>query len=185
MASSRWGSCWGCALDKGIFWAGIGGGGRIGGPAPRVAGPGMAGATVTGIVRAERPRGGGSAGVAGRVVRRAKAAGVWRESDGGVRCGARADSAGRFRCRLVQARAEVGAGRRSQPHSGPQIAVQQQAAQQRHALQGGNRQHQPTRAQRAPGSRRRVLCHFPPRATVLDVKFPVKGNGLRPRVSGL
>ena len=106
-----WGSCWGCALDKGIFWAGIGGGGRIGGPAPRVAGPGMAGATVTGIVRAERPRGGGSAGVAGRVVRRAKAAGVWRESDGGVRCGARADSAGRFRCRLVQARAEVaGAG---------------------------------------------------------------------------
>ena len=30
--------------------------------------------------------------------------------------------------------AEVGAGRRSQPHAGPQIAAQQQAAQQRHAL---------------------------------------------------
>ena len=30
--------------------------------------------------------------------------------------------------------AEVGAGRRPQPHAGPQIAAQQQAAQQRHAL---------------------------------------------------
>ena len=36
--------------------------------------------------------------------------------------------------RLAQARAEVGAGRRSQPHAGPQIAAQQQAPQQRHAL---------------------------------------------------
>ena len=34
----------------------------------------------------------------------------------------------------AQARAEVGTGRRSQPHAGPQIAAQQQAAQQRHAL---------------------------------------------------
>ena len=34
----------------------------------------------------------------------------------------------------AQAPAEVGAGRRSQPHAGPQIAAQQQAAQQRHAL---------------------------------------------------
>ena len=178
MASSRWGSCWGCALDKGIFWAGIGGGGRIGRPAPRVAGPGMAGATVTGIVRAERPRG------AEVPVRRARAAGVWRESDAAPAPTARVGS-GVAWVRLAQARAEVGAGRRSQPHSGPQIAAQQQAAQQRHALQGGNRQHQPTRAQRAPGSRRRVLCHFTPRATVLDVKFPVKGNGLRPRVSRL
>ena len=37
------------------------------------------GATVSGSVRAERPRGGRSAGVGGRVVRRTEAAGVWRE----------------------------------------------------------------------------------------------------------
>ena len=66
-------------LDKGISWAEISGCGRIGGPVPRVAGPGTAGATVTGSVRSERPRVGGSAGVAGRVVRRTEAAGVWRE----------------------------------------------------------------------------------------------------------
>ena len=46
-------------VHKGIFWAGIGGCVRIGGPAPCVAGPGAAGATVTGVVRAERPPGGG------------------------------------------------------------------------------------------------------------------------------
>ena len=70
----------GSPLDKDISWAEISGGGWIGGPAPRVAGPGTAGATVTGSVRSERPRVGGSAGVAGRgVMRRAEAAGVWRE----------------------------------------------------------------------------------------------------------
>ncbi len=36
--------------------------------------------------------------------------------------------------RPAQARAEVGTGRRSQPHAGPEIAAQQEAAQQRHAL---------------------------------------------------
>ena len=66
-------------VHKGIFWAGIGGCVRIGGPAPCVAGPGAAGATVTGVVRAERPPGGGRAGGAGRGVRRTEAAGVWRE----------------------------------------------------------------------------------------------------------
>ncbi len=72
-------------LDKGISWAGIGGGVRIGGLGPRVVGPGAAGVTVSGILRAERPHVGESAGVAGRAVRRTEAAGVWRESDGGVR----------------------------------------------------------------------------------------------------
>ena len=38
-------------FDKGIFWAGIGGGGRSGGPTPRVAGPKAAGATVSSSVR--------------------------------------------------------------------------------------------------------------------------------------
>ncbi len=65
-------------VDKGISWAEISGCGRIGGPAPRGAGPGTAGATVTGSVRSERPRVGGSAGGAGRGVRRTEAAGVWR-----------------------------------------------------------------------------------------------------------
>ena len=51
-------------LDKGIFWAGIGGDGRSGGPAPCVAGPGAARAPVRGVVRAERPRGGRIAGLA-------------------------------------------------------------------------------------------------------------------------
>ena len=69
----------GGTLHKGIFWAGIGGCVRIGGPTPGVAGPGAAGATVTGVLRAERPPGGGRAGGAGRGVRRTEAAGVWRE----------------------------------------------------------------------------------------------------------
>ena len=34
----------------------------------------------------------------------------------------------------AQARAEVGTGRRPQPHTGPQTAAQQQVPQQRHAL---------------------------------------------------
>ena len=54
-------------LHKDIFWAGIGGCVRIGGPAPCVAGPGAARATVSGVVRAERRRVGGRAGVAGRL----------------------------------------------------------------------------------------------------------------------
>ena len=52
---------------------------RIGGLGPRVAEPGAARATVSGVVRAERRCGGGGAGVAGRGVRRTEAAGVWRE----------------------------------------------------------------------------------------------------------
>ena len=118
------------ALDRGIFWAGIGGYVRIGGPGRRVAGSGAAGATVTGILRAERPRGGGRAGVAGRVVRRTAAAGVWRER---WRSAMRVGS-GVVGVHPAQARAEVGVRRRPQPHAGPQIAAQQQAAQQRHAL---------------------------------------------------
>ena len=43
-------------------------------------------------------------------------------------------SSGAAGVHLPQARAEVGTGRRAQPHAGPQIAAQQQAAQQRHAL---------------------------------------------------
>ena len=66
-------------VHKGIFWAGIGGCVRIGGPAPCMAGPGAARATVSGVVRAERRCGGGRAGGAGRGVRRTEAAGVWRE----------------------------------------------------------------------------------------------------------
>ena len=69
----------GTPLDKGISWVGIGGGGRRGGPAPRVSGPGAARATISGSVRAEGPHVGASAWVAGRVVRRTEAAGVWRE----------------------------------------------------------------------------------------------------------
>ena len=38
-------------------------------------------------------------------------------------------SSGAAGVHLPQARAEVGAGRRAQPHAGPQIAAQQQAAQ--------------------------------------------------------
>ena len=60
-------------VDKGISWLGIGSGIRIGGSAPREAVPGAAGATVSGSVRAERPCGGGRAGVAGRAVQRAEA----------------------------------------------------------------------------------------------------------------
>ena len=55
---------------KGIFWAGIGGGSRIGGPDLCVAGPKVAGATVTGNLGAEGPRVGGRAGGAGRAVRK-------------------------------------------------------------------------------------------------------------------
>ena len=54
-------------LDKGISWAGIGGGVRGGGSVPCVAGPGTAGATVKGSLRSERAKVGGSAGVADRV----------------------------------------------------------------------------------------------------------------------
>ncbi len=57
----------------------MGGSGGIGGLGPRVAGPGAAGAAVSGVLRSERPRAGGTAGGAGRVVRRTAAAGVWRE----------------------------------------------------------------------------------------------------------
>ena len=46
----------GVGLDKGIFWAGIGGCARIGGLGPRVARPGTAGATVSGSVRSGKPR---------------------------------------------------------------------------------------------------------------------------------
>ena len=49
------------------------------GPSRVWLGQGRLEATVTGSVRAERPRVGGSAGVAGRAVRRTEAAGVWRE----------------------------------------------------------------------------------------------------------
>ena len=60
------------------------------------------------------------------------------ESYGGVRCGSRAEVAAMIHVtagvHLVQARAEVGAGRRSQLHAGPQIAAQQQVPLQRHAL---------------------------------------------------
>ena len=79
-------------LDKGIFWAGIGGDGGSGGPAPCVAGPGAARATVSGVVGAERPRGGSIAGVAGRVRLRTEAAGVWRER---WRCAMRVPRPGR------------------------------------------------------------------------------------------
>ena len=71
-------------VDKGISGVGIGSGVWIGGPTPCGAGPGTAGATITGSLRSEKPRVGGSAGGAGRVVLRAKAAEVWRESDGEV-----------------------------------------------------------------------------------------------------
>ena len=66
---------------------------------------------------------------------------------------------GAARVHPAQARAEVRAGRRSEPHAGPQVTTQQQMPQQRHARvpgfrflaaravghgqQGGNRQHQP------------------------------------------
>ena len=85
-------------------------------------------------VAAARRRGGG-AGVAGRV-QRTEAAGAMEECDAGPAPAARVSSGAAVH--LPQAGdplgAEVGAGRRSQPHAGPQIAAQQQAAQQRHAL---------------------------------------------------
>ena len=55
------------------------------------------------------------------------------ECDAAPAPGARVGS-GAARVQPAQARAEVGTGRRSPPHAGPQIAAQQQAAQQRHAL---------------------------------------------------
>ena len=55
------------------------------------------------------------------------------ECDAGPAPRARVDS-GAAGVLPAQAPAEVGAGRRSQPYAGPQIAAQQQAAQQRHAL---------------------------------------------------
>ena len=64
----------------------------------------------------------------GRAVERAM-----EECDAGPAPTARVDS-GAAGVDSAQAPAEVGAGRRSQPHAGPQIAAQQQAAQQRHAL---------------------------------------------------
>ena len=112
-------------VDKGILWAGIGGCVRISGPAPCVAGPGAARATVSGSFRAERPLGGGRAGGAGRGVRRTEAAGMWRameESDAGPAPTARVGS-GVGGVRPAQARAEVGAGRGPQPHAGPEIAA--------------------------------------------------------------
>ena len=80
---------------------GIGGGGRIGGPAPGVAGPGMVGANVTGVVRAERPRVGGSAGVAGRGGRGVERA--MEECDAGPAPAARVGS-GAARVHPAQAR---------------------------------------------------------------------------------
>ena len=64
----------------------------------------------------------------GRAVERAM-----EECDAGPAPTARVDS-GAAGVDSAQAPAEVGAGRRAQPHAGPQIAAQQQAAQQRHAL---------------------------------------------------
>ena len=55
------------------------------------------------------------------------------ESDAGPAPTARVDS-GAAGVHPAQAPAEVGAGRRSQPHAGPQIAAQLEAAQQGHAL---------------------------------------------------
>ncbi len=55
------------------------------------------------------------------------------ECDVGPAPGARVGS-GAAGVHPAQACAEVGAGRRAQPHAGPQIAAQQQAAQQRYAL---------------------------------------------------
>ncbi len=68
-----------------------------------------------------------------RVVLKARAAGVWRECNEGPAPAARPGS-GAAGVHPAQGCAEVGARRRSQPHTGPQIAAQQQAAQQRHAL---------------------------------------------------
>ena len=66
-------------LDKGIFWAGIGGGGRSGGPAPRVAGPGAAGATGQRQCEVGHAPERQNCLSGGRVMRRTEAAGVWRE----------------------------------------------------------------------------------------------------------
>ncbi len=55
------------------------------------------------------------------------------ESDAGPAPATRVGS-GAAGVRLAQARAEVGARRRPQPHAGPEITAQQQVPQQRHAL---------------------------------------------------
>ena len=124
-------------LHKGISWVGIGSGIRIGGPAPCVAGSGAAGAGCDRRFEGRKApwgrqgRWGGPRGAedrSGRGVERAM-----EECDAGPAPTARVDS-GAAGILPAQARAEVGAGRRSQPHAGPQIAAQQQAAQQRHAL---------------------------------------------------
>ena len=75
----------GGGVDKGISGAGIGGSVRSGGPTPCVVESGTGGAPVTGSLRSKSRRLGASACGAGRVVLRARVAGVWRESDGGVR----------------------------------------------------------------------------------------------------
>ncbi len=84
----------GSGVHKGIFWAGIGGGVGIGGPAPRVAGPGAAGATVSGSVRAVRLQRGKIAGLAAAGCGGPRRSGCG-ESDGRVRCGSRAEGAGK------------------------------------------------------------------------------------------
>ena len=89
---------------KGIFWAGIGGGSRIGGPDLCVAGPKVTGATVTGILGAEGSRVGGRAGGAGRGGRSVEGE-RWRSA---MRVGS-----GAAGVRPAQARAEVGAGGRA------------------------------------------------------------------------
>ncbi len=148
-------------LHKGIFWAGIGGCVRIGGPAPCVAGPGAARATVSGVVRSERRRGGGQCRCGGpRGAEDRGGRGVERameECDAGAAPRARVGS-GAAGVHRAQARAEVGARRRPQPHAGPQTPAQQQAAQQRHALlqeavaaRGQRRQLGRVHTQRVPG----------------------------------
>ena len=113
-------------VDKGISGAGIGSGIWIDGPAPRVAGPGAAQAPVSGSVRAERPRGGGQCrwgGTCGAEDRGGR--GVERamsECDAGPAPRARVGS-GAAGVHPAQARAEVGTGRRAQPHAGPQTAA--------------------------------------------------------------
>ena len=115
-----------------FFWAGIGGGIGIGGPAPRGAGPKAAGATVRDRVRSGLLQRGRSACLAAALCggpRRPECG----ESDADPAQRARVGS-GAAGVHSPQARAEVGTGCRSQPHAGPQIAVQQQAAQPRHPL---------------------------------------------------
>ncbi len=87
------------------------------------------------VARAERPCGGGMPVWRAALCRGPRRPGCG-ESDGGVRCGSRAEGAGGFRYQDPPGAGacEVGAGRRPQPHAGPQIAAQQEAAQPCHAL---------------------------------------------------